>query len=109
MTERALPLGRDQLACNIHILALTALTLLQYADVLSTGCAASAVSLALGTHWVCNFAIGQLFLPAVMKFGVPGVYLFFSAVCVAGIIFQRAALVETKGLSLEQIEKAMAG
>ena len=30
-----------------------------------------AVSLAMATHWVCNFAIGQLFLSAVSTFGVP--------------------------------------
>eukprot|EP00884_Botryococcus_braunii_P011217 jgi/Botrbrau1/20096/Bobra.0850s0001.1 len=68
---------------------------------------ASAVSLALATHWICNFAIGQLFLPAVAKFGVSGVYLFFTAVCIVAIIFGQGVLVETKGLSLEQIEKAM--
>lgn len=72
------------------------------------GRAASAVSLALATHWICNFAIGQLFLPAVATVGVSGVYLFFTAVCVLAILFEQAALVETKGLSLEQIEKAMA-
>jgi Sugar (and other) transporter len=65
------------------------------------------VSLALATHWICNFAIGQLFLPAVGSFGVSGVYLFFTAVCVIAIIFAQTVLVETKGLSLEQIEKAM--
>lgn len=65
------------------------------------------MSLALATHWICNFAIGQLFLPSVAKFGVSGVYLFFTAVCVVAIIFGQGVLVETKGLSLEQIEKAM--
>ena len=71
--------------------------------------AATAVSLALGTHWVCNFALGQLFLPAVAAVGVPGVYLFFSAVCVACLLFARGAVIETKGLTLEQIQAAMAG
>ena len=60
------------------------------------------------THWVFNFGIGQLFLPAVTKFGVPAVYLFFTSICFFTVFFAKAQLVETKGLSLEQIEAAMA-
>lgn len=60
------------------------------------------------THWVFNFGIGQLFLPAVTQFGVPAVYLFFTLICFATVIFANSQLVETKGMSLEQIEAAMA-
>ena len=60
------------------------------------------------THWIFNFAIGQLFLPAVSRFGVSKVYLFFTAVCLGTALFARSQLTETKGLSLEQIEAAMA-
>lgn len=56
-----------------------------------------AVSLAMVTHWVCNFAIGQLFLAAVSAFGVSTVYLFFAAVCFACVAFVGKAVVETKG------------
>ncbi|EFN58991.1 hypothetical protein CHLNCDRAFT_55965 [Chlorella variabilis] len=66
-----------------------------------------AVSLAMVSHWVCNFAIGQLFLSAVSAFGVPAVYLFFAAVCFACVAFVSKAVVETKGRSLEEIELAM--
>lgn len=34
-----------------------------------------AVALAMGAHWVCNFVIGQVFLPAVEAFGVAGKFL----------------------------------
>ncbi|PSC75514.1 Plastidic glucose transporter 4 [Micractinium conductrix] len=67
-----------------------------------------AVSLAMVTHWVCNFAIGQLFLAAVSAFGVSTVYLFFAAVCFACVAFVGKAVVETKGRSLQEIELAMA-
>jgi hypothetical protein len=70
--------------------------------------AGRAVSLAMVTHWVCNFAIGQLFLSAVAAFGVPAVYLFFAAVCFATVAFVGRSVVETKGRSLEEIELAMA-
>lgn len=59
--------------------------------------AGRAVSLAMVTHWVCNFAIGQLFLSAVAAVGVPGVYTFFAAVCFACVAFVGRFVVETKG------------
>lgn len=59
--------------------------------------AGRAVALAMVSHWVCNFAIGQLFLAAVTALGVPLVYLFFAAVCFACVAFVARAVVETKG------------
>ena len=67
-----------------------------------------AVSLALATHWVFNYAIGQLFLPAVAAVGISGVYLFFAAVCGVALLFIKGQIVETKGRSLDEIEKLMA-
>lgn len=64
---------------------------------LPTRLAGRAVSLAMVSHWICNFAIGQLFLSAVSTFGVPLVYLFFAAVCFACCAFVARAVVETKG------------
>lgn len=70
--------------------------------------AGSAVAFAMVTHWVCNFGIGQLFLPAVARYGVSTVYLGFAAVCVTAALFVAAFVLETKGRTLEQIEAAMA-
>jgi hypothetical protein len=66
------------------------------------------VSLALATHWVFNYAIGQLFLPALGAVGISGVYLFFALVCAVTVIFARTQIVETKGRSLDEIQKLMA-
>ena len=66
------------------------------------------MSLALATHWVFNYAIGQLFLPTVNAIGISGVYLFFALVCGAALIFINGNVVETKGRSLDDIEKLMA-
>lgn len=67
-----------------------------------------AVALAMGTHWVCNFIIGQAFLPTVALIGVAGVYTFFSAICAMAVAFIGKYVIETKGKSPEVIEKAMA-
>ena len=66
------------------------------------------MSLALAVHWVFNYAIGQLFLPAVGAVGISGVYLFFAAACGAALLFINSQIVETKGRSLDDIEKLMA-
>ena len=63
--------------------------------------------MALAAHWVFNFGIGQLFLPAVSNFGLATVYLFFAAVCGVTVWYTKAQVVETKGLSLEEIERLL--
>ncbi|BAU01628.1 Plastidic glucose transporter [Vigna angularis] len=68
---------------------------------------AKAVSLSLGTHWISNFVIGLYFLSVVNKFGISSVYLGFSAVCVLAVLYITGNVVETKGRSLEEIERAL--
>jgi hypothetical protein len=59
------------------------------------------------THWVCNFGIGQLFLPLVAMVGVAQVYCGFAVVSFLGALFVARVLVETKGRSADEIYKLM--
>ncbi|KAH7853106.1 hypothetical protein Vadar_033320 [Vaccinium darrowii] len=68
---------------------------------------AKAVALSLGMHWISNFVIGLFFLSFVNKFGISSVYLGFSMVCVLAVLYIAANVVETKGRSLEEIERAL--
>lgn len=68
---------------------------------------AKGISTSLGVHWVANFMIGLYFLPVVNRLGVPSVYLMFSAVCFLAVLFVNSYIVETKGRSLEEIERIM--
>ncbi|OAY57094.1 plastidic glucose transporter 4 [Manihot esculenta] len=68
---------------------------------------AKAVSLSLGMHWISNFFIGLYFLSVVNKFGISTVYLGFAAVCVLAALYIAGNVVETKGRSLEEIERAL--
>ncbi|KAL1291764.1 hypothetical protein HN51_060285 [Arachis hypogaea] len=68
---------------------------------------AKAVSLSLGTHWISNFVIGLYFLSVVNKFGISSVYLGFSGVCILAVLYIAGNVVETKGRSLEEIERAL--
>lgn len=69
---------------------------------------AKGIATSLGVHWVSNFLIGLYFLPVVNKLGVPSVYLMFAAVCFLATLFVNNYIVETKGRSLEEIERIMA-
>jgi len=66
-----------------------------------------AVALSMGVHWISNFLIGLMFLSVVKRFGVSTVYLFFSAVCAAAVLYVNSNVVETKGRSLEDIEREL--
>lgn len=58
-------------------------------------------------YQISNFVIGLYFLSVVNKFGISSVYLGFSAVCVLAVLYIAGNVVETKGRSLEEIERAL--
>ncbi|CAI9272375.1 unnamed protein product [Lactuca saligna] len=68
---------------------------------------AKAVALSLGMHWISNFVIGLYFLSVVTKFGISKVYLGFASICVLAVMYIAANVVETKGRSLEDIEREL--
>ncbi|KAK3425970.1 hypothetical protein EUGRSUZ_F02507 [Eucalyptus grandis] len=68
---------------------------------------AKAVSLSLGMHWISNFVIGLFFLSFVNKYGISSVYLGFAAICLLAVLYIAGNVVETKGRSLEEIERAL--
>ncbi|KAL9264927.1 Plastidic glucose transporter 4-like protein [Drosera capensis] len=68
---------------------------------------AKAVALSLGMHWASNFVIGLYFLSVVNKFGISKVYLGFALVCILAVFYIAGNVVETKGRSLEEIERAL--
>lgn len=62
------------------------------------------MSFSLCVHWVCNFIIGLFFLDMVEKFGLPIIYSSFGIVSLLAAAFTYYYVIETKGLSLEEIE-----
>ncbi|KAI3519301.1 hypothetical protein L1887_08330 [Cichorium endivia] len=68
---------------------------------------AKAVALSLGMHWISNFVIGLYFLSVVTKFGISKVYLGFATICVLAVMYISGNVVETKGRSLEDIEREL--
>nr|XP_043634196.1 plastidic glucose transporter 4 [Erigeron canadensis] len=68
---------------------------------------AKAVALSLGMHWISNFVIGLYFLSVVTKFGISKVYLGFASICLLAVMYIAGNVVETKGRSLEDIEREL--
>lgn len=76
----------------------------------------AAVSIVATAHWVANFiltvtfpkvnnTLGDIALPGNGKLGMAGVFFLFAAVCALGLLIARKVLPETKGKTLEDIER----
>jgi sugar porter (SP) family MFS transporter len=61
------------------------------------------------SHWFFNALISWMFPVAVVSIGAGYAFLFFFISTILSLIFYRFALVETKGKSLEELEKIMLG
>nr|GEV32986.1 plastidic glucose transporter 4 [Tanacetum cinerariifolium] len=68
---------------------------------------AKAVALSLCMHWITNFFIGLCFLSVVTQFGISKVYLGFATICILAVMYIASNVVETKGRSLEDIEREL--
>ncbi|XP_076919910.1 plastidic glucose transporter 4-like [Bidens hawaiensis] len=68
---------------------------------------AKAVALSLCMHWITNFFIGLCFLSLVTAFGISKVYLGFGCICLLAVMYIASNVVETKGRSLEDIEREL--
>ena len=73
-------------------------------ELLPAAVRANGAATAFGVHWLCNIVIGNYFLVASQRFGVPACYSLFGAVALAGAAFCASQVPETKGRSLEEIE-----
>ncbi len=59
------------------------------------------------SHWIFNFGIALLFPIISSMIGVGYVFVFFTVATLLSLLFYRFALIETKGKSLEEIEKLL--
>ena len=80
----------------------------------------AAVSIAATAHWVANFiltytfpsvnkSLGEITLPNGQPLGMAGVFFLFAVICLGGLLIARKVLPETKGKTLEEIERELYG
>lgn len=65
---------------------------------------ARGMSLAAGTSWLLNIVVAMTFLLLLTSLGVAETFLFYAAVCLAGLVFAWFLAPETRGRSLAEIE-----
>lgn len=110
----ALVLGSNALVCVAVVLfvmtfglGLGPVTWLLPAELFPMRKRAAATGLATAVNWLANFAMGQVFLPCL---ATPlGSYAFvpFSLVLAGGLVFVHRCVPETRGKTLEQIEREL--
>ena len=67
----------------------------------------AAMATAVFALWVGNFTLTYLFPSMLARFGASGVFWIFAVICAGGFLFMKAKLPETKGKTLEQIEREL--
>lgn len=76
-------------------------------EMFPTNVRARGTSIGSFSHWFFNFGIALLFPVVSAKIGIGYVFVFFTVATLLSILFYRYVLIETKGKSLEEIEKMM--
>jgi nitrate/nitrite transporter NarK len=69
----------------------------------------AAMSIAATAHWVGNFILTCAFPAMITAMGMSNVFLVFAGVFVIGVLVVRKCLPETKGRTLEEIERSFDG
>lgn len=64
-----------------------------------------ATSLVASLQWLFNFIVSLTFLTLIQWFGETGTFALYGVICLIGLLFVYYKVPETKGISLEQIEK----
>jgi sugar porter (SP) family MFS transporter len=65
----------------------------------------AAMATAVFALWMGNFTLTYLFPSMLVQFGASGVFGIFAAICAAGFVLMKGTMSETKGKTLEQIER----
>jgi MFS family permease len=67
----------------------------------------AAMAVAVAALWVACFILTYTFPMLNAKFGPAGMFWLYAGVCIAGFVFIKFKLPETKGKTLEQIEREL--
>jgi MFS family permease len=67
------------------------------------------MAVAAATAWGVNAAVSLSFLPLASAIGVSGAFFVFAGVCLIAFVFVQRLVPETKGRSLEEIERSLLG
>lgn len=82
---------------------------LMMGEILPSKIRGPAASLATAFNWTCTFVVTKTFVDIIDKIGPHGTFWLFSAVILVSIVFIALWVPETRGQSLQDIERQLAG
>jgi len=95
------------IAC--YAFSLAPVTWVLIAEIFPNRIRGAAVSAAVSALWIACFLLTFTFPLLNGVLGAPGTFWLYAAICAAGFLFVLVRVPETKGKSLEKIEKELAG
>ena len=94
-------------AIAAYAMSLAPVTWVVISEIFPNRIRGAAMSVAVSALWIACFLLTYLFPTLNKELGAAGTFWLYSLICVAGLIFIFFKLPETKGKSLEQIEREL--
>jgi SP family sugar porter-like MFS transporter len=95
-------------AIAIYAMTLAPVTWVLLAEIFPNRIRGTAMSISVSTLWIACFLLTVTFKPINAALGAAGTFWLYGAVCLVGAVVMWFHLPETKGKSLEQIERELA-
>jgi sugar porter (SP) family MFS transporter len=95
------------LAIAIYAMSLAPITWVVLSEIFPNRIRGAAMALATTVLWIASTLLVLLFPFIKSTFNIAGAFWIYAAICFAGYLFIRARLPETKGKSLEEVEKEL--
>jgi sugar porter (SP) family MFS transporter len=96
-------------AIGCYAMSLAPVTWVVISEIFPNRLRGAAMSVAVSSLWIACFVLTYTFPLLNARLGPAGTFWLYAAVCLAGFVFIKLRLPETKGRSLEQIERELAG
>ncbi len=94
-------------AIGCYAMSLAPVTWVVISEIFPNRIRGAAMSVAVGALWIACFLLTYTFPMLNARLGAAGTFWLYAAICLAGFVFIFAKLPETKGKTLEEIEKQM--
>ena len=93
------------IAC--YAMTLAPITWVLISEIFPNRIRGTAISIAVSALWIADFVLTQTFPSLKAAVGTAGAFWLYAIICAAGFGFVMAAVPETKGKSLEELENNM--
>ncbi|HWQ90390.1 MAG TPA: sugar porter family MFS transporter [Clostridia bacterium] len=102
-------LGFSLAAIGCYSMSLAPVTWVLISEIFPNRIRGTAISVAVSALWIACFILTYTFPILERTIGMGNTFWIYAAICAVGFVFIRLRVPETKGKSLEQIEKELAG